>query len=151
MANNYEDSHPQEDIKNDQSLDGLQILVVDDNEDSLFLTTFILESYGVQVITATSALKALDVVKNFRFDVLIFDIAMPKVDGYSLLRKVRQMLGSQNIYTPAIALTALNSEDSYNMAFLSGFQSYVHKPVDPCILIAEITKLLRFSEDGNGE
>ncbi|MCC5639395.1 response regulator [Nostoc sp. CHAB 5844] len=151
MTNNYEDSHLQDDINNDQSLEGLQILVVDDNEDSLYLTTFILESYGVQVTTATSALEALEVIKNFRFDILIFDIAMPKVDGYSLIRKVRQMLLLQKLYTPAIALTALNSDDSYNLAFLSGFQSYVHKPVESNILIAEIKKLLRFAAWENGE
>ncbi|MBE9003462.1 response regulator [Fortiea sp. LEGE XX443] len=151
MTNNYEDSHLQDDIKNYQSLDGLQILVVDDSEDSLFLTSFILESYGVQVTTATSALAALEIIKNSRFDILIFDIAMPKVDGYSLIRKVRQMLRLQKQLTPAIALTALNSEYSHNLALLSGFQSYVSKPVEPNVLIAEITKLLRFYEWENSE
>ncbi|BBD57308.1 response regulator receiver domain protein [Nostoc sp. HK-01] len=151
MANNYEDSHRQDDINHCPSLEGLQILVVDDNEDSLVLTTFILESYGVQVTTATSALEALELIKNCRFDILIFDIAMPKVDGYSLIRKVRQMLTLQKQHTPAIALTALTSEDSYNLAFLSGFQGYIHKPVEASVLIAEITKLLGFSQEGNGE
>jgi len=151
MANNFDPSHLQDDIKNYHSLEGLQILVVDDNEDSLFLTTVILESYGVQVTTATSALLALEAIKNFRFDILIVDIAMPKVDGYSLIRKARQMLLLQKRHTPAIALTALSSEDSYNMALLSGFQSYVNKPIDASILIREITKLLRFSHWENGE
>ncbi|MBE9208575.1 response regulator [Nostoc sp. LEGE 06077] len=151
MANNYEDSHLQDDIDHYQSLDGLQILVVDDNEDSLFLTTFILESYGVQVTKATSALEALEVIKNCRFDILIFDIAMPKVDGYSLIRKVRQMLLLQKQHTPAIALTALTSEDNYNLAFLSGFQGYIHKPVEASVLIAEITKLLILPQGEHGE
>lgn len=151
MANNFDHSHHQDDIKDYQSLEGLQILVVDDNEDSLFLTTVILEGYGVQVTTATSATLALEAIKNLQFDILIFDIAMPEVDGYSLIRKARQMLLLQNRHIPAIALTALCSEDSYNIALLSGFQSYVNKPVDASILIREITKLLSFSYWENGE
>ncbi|MBU7583036.1 MAG: response regulator [Nostoc sp. TH1S01] len=151
MANNYKDLHLQDDVKNDQSLDGLQILVVDDNEDSLMLTTFILESYGLQVTTAKSALDALKLIKNRRFDVFIFDIAMPKVDGYSLIRKVRQMLLLQKQHTPAIALTSLTAEESYRLALLSGFQGYVHKPVEAGVLIAEITKVLGFAQGENGE
>ncbi|MBD2435775.1 response regulator [Nostoc sp. FACHB-110] len=151
MANNFEHSHLHDDIKDYQSLEGLQILVVDDNEDSLFLMTVILENYGVQVTTATSAILALEAIKNSRFDVLIFDIAMPEVDGYSLVRKARQMLLLQQRLTPAIALTALSSEESYNLALLSGFQSYVNKPVDAGILIAEITKLVRFPDGENQE
>jgi CheY-like chemotaxis protein len=151
MTNDYEDTHLHGDINNYQSLVGLHILVVDDNDDSLFLTTFILESYGVQVTTATSALQALEVIKNSEFDMLIFDIAMPKVDGYSLIRKVRQMLLLQKRHTPAIALTALSSEEGHNLALLSGFQGYVSKPVETSTLIAEITKLMRFSGLENGE
>jgi CheY-like chemotaxis protein len=145
MTNNFERSHLQDDIKDYQSLEGLQILVVDDNEDSLFLTSVILEGYGMQVTTATSASLALEAIENLRFDILIFDIAMPEIDGYSLIRQARQMLLLQKWYSPAIALTALSAEDGYNMAMLSGFQSYVNKPVDATILIGEITKLLRFS------
>jgi CheY-like chemotaxis protein len=145
MANNFDPSHLQDDIKDYQSLEGLQILVVDDNEDSLFLTAVILEGYGMQVTTATSATLALETIKNLRFDILIFDIAMPEVDGYSLIRQARQILLLQKRHPPAIALTALCSEDSYNLALLSGFQSYVNKPVDASVLISEITKILRFS------
>ncbi|MBD2457128.1 response regulator [Nostoc sp. FACHB-87] len=151
MTNNYEDSHLQDDVKNDQSLDGLQILVVDDSEDSLLLTKFILETYGMQITTATSALEALKLIKNCKFDVFIFDIAMPKVDGYSLIRKARQMLLWQKQHTPAIALTSLTAEESYHLALLSGFQGYVHKPVETAVLITEIKKVLGISPGENGE
>ncbi|ALF52867.1 chemotaxis protein CheY [Nostoc piscinale CENA21] len=151
MTNNYEDSHLQDEINNNQSLDGLQILVVDDSDDSLILTTFILETYGMQVTTATSALEALKLIKNQRFDIFIFDIMMPKVDGYSLIRKARQMLLWQKRHTPAIALTSLTAEESYNIALLSGFQGYVPKPVEAGVLIAEITKVLGISPGENGE
>ncbi|OCQ98341.1 two-component system response regulator [Nostoc sp. MBR 210] len=151
MANNYEDPHLQDEIKNDQSLDGLQILVVDDSDDSLLLTKFILETYGMQVTTATSALEALKLIKNQKFDIFIFDIMMPKVDGYSLIRKARQMLLWQKQHTPAIALTSMIAEESYHLALLSGFQGYVHKPVEAGVLITEITKILGISPGENGE
>ncbi|MBD2447509.1 response regulator [Nostoc sp. FACHB-152] len=151
MANNFDNSHLQNEINDYQSLEGLQILVVDDNEDSLFLTTLILENYGMQVTTATSATLALEAIKNLRFDILIFDIAMPEVDGYSLIRQARRMLLLQKRHPPAIALTALSSDESYNTALLSGFQSYINKPVDASILIEEIAKVLRFSSWENEE
>jgi CheY-like chemotaxis protein len=145
MTTHAEIPHPQEDAKNVQSLDSLRILLVDDNEDSLILTTFILESNGFQVKTATSVLEALEIIKQLKFDVLISDIAMPEVDGYSLIRKIRESSIVQQSEIPAIALTALSSDESRSTAFASGFQSYVNKPVEPSILLAEIQRVVNKS------
>ncbi|MDZ8051574.1 MAG: response regulator [Aulosira sp. ZfuVER01] len=142
MTTNADNKHPQEDTKNSQSLDGLRVLLVDDNEDSLILTTFILENNGLQVKTATSVLIALENIKQLKFDILISDIAMPEVDGYSLIRKIRDSSISEQREIPAIALTALSSDESRSMALASGFQSYVNKPVEPTVLLAEIKRLI---------
>lgn len=142
MSNNSEELHPQNATNIYQSLDGLHILAVDDNADSLFLTTCVLESYDVQVTTATSASEALEAVKQFKFDMLIFDIAMPDMDGFTLLNQIRNNVLTENKNIPAIALTALGSDEDFNMAFKSGFQGFVNKPLDPNILIAEILKLM---------
>ncbi|MBD6618658.1 response regulator [Komarekiella sp. 'clone 1'] len=149
MAKNPKDQHPLDVTKDFQSLDGIQVLVVDDNADSLFLTTCILESYGSRVITATSALQALEAIKQFKFDIFIFDIAMPEMDGFSLISKVREITLSEKQQIPAIALTALGSEEGYSLALTSGFQSYVNKPVEPTLLVAEITKLINQSSAFN--
>ncbi|HEY9799799.1 MAG TPA: response regulator [Leptolyngbyaceae cyanobacterium] len=141
MSNNSEEQHPQNVTNSDNSLDGLQILVVDDNADSLFLTTCVLESYDVQVTTATSGAEALEIVEKFKFDMLIFDIAMPDMDGFTLLKQIRNNELTENRNIPAIALTALGSEEDLKMALKSGFQGYVNKPLDPNMLIAEILKL----------
>ncbi len=141
MSNNSEGLHPQNVTNSYHSLDGLHILVVDDNADSLFLTTCVLESYDVQVTTATSAAEALEVVKELKFDMLIFDIAMPDMDGFTLVNQIRNNVLTENKNIPAIALTALGSEEDINMALKSGFQGYVNKPLDPNILVAEILKL----------
>lgn len=142
MTSNPKDSHPQEDTKDFQSLDGLRVLLVDDNEDSLILTTFILETTGLQVKTASSVLEALEKIKQTKFDILISDIAMPEIDGYSLIRKIRQGNISEQRDIPAIALTALSSDESRSAALASGFQSYVNKPVEPTVLLAEIKHLI---------
>ncbi|BAZ00737.1 two-component response regulator [Tolypothrix tenuis PCC 7101] len=142
MTKNREEPHPQEDTKNFPSLDNLRVLLVDDNEDSLFLTTFILENQGLQVTTATSVTQALETIKDLKFDILISDIAMPEIDGYSLIRKIRNSTLTEQRELPAIALTALSSDESRSMALASGFQSYVNKPVEPTILITEIRRLI---------
>ena len=142
MTSNPKNSHPQEDTKNFQSLDGLRVLLVDDNEDSLILTTFILETTGFQVKTASSVLEALETIKQTKFDILISDIAMPEIDGYSFIRKIRQSKISEQRDIPAIALTALSSDESRSAALVAGFQSYVNKPVEPTVLLAEIKRLI---------
>lgn len=142
MMTNAEIPHPQEDAKNFQSLDSLRVLVVDDNEDSLILTKFILENNGFQVKTATSVLEALETIQQLKFDILISDIAMPEIDGYSLMRKIRNSSISEQREIPAIALTALSCDESRSMALASGFQSYVNKPVEPIVLLAEINRIL---------
>ncbi|MDZ7962585.1 MAG: response regulator [Aulosira sp. DedQUE10] len=142
MTKDTEESHPQEDTKNFPSLDNLRVLLVDDNEDSLFLTRFILENNGFQVTTVTSVSQALETIEQLKFDILISDIAMPDVDGYSLIRKIRNSTLSEQRQIPAIALTALSSDESRSIALISGFQSYVNKPVEPTILLSEINRLI---------
>ncbi|WP_096607506.1 response regulator [Calothrix sp. NIES-2100] len=146
MTNNAEDPHLQEETKDFQSLDGLRVLLVDDNEDSLILTTFILENIGLQVKTATSVSQALETIKQSKFDILISDIAMPEMDGYSLIRNIREGSISEQREIPAIALTALSSDESRSMALDSGFQSYVNKPVEPTVLLGEIKRLISKSK-----
>ncbi|MGH7998427.1 MAG: response regulator [Brasilonema sp.] len=141
MSNFPENRHLNDDIKIFHTLDGLQIVVVDDDPDSLVLTTFILESYGVQTITATSALETLELIKQFIPDVFIIDIAMPEIDGYSLIRRIRTLNPPQN-EIPAIALTAIDSEESRDLAFKCGFQSYLIKPTEPDELATEIMHLI---------
>jgi CheY-like chemotaxis protein len=145
VSNNWEELHPQNGNNSYHSLDGLHILVVDDNSDGLFLTTCVLENYDFQVTTATSASSALEAVKQLKFDMLIIDIAMPDIDGYTLVNQIRNDLRSKNQNVPAIALTALGIEEYEKIALKSGFQGYVSKPLDFNILLAEIIRLVEKS------
>jgi len=115
--------------------------VVDDNADTLELVSFILEEYGTEVITAASATEAIAAIAQFNPNILISDIAMPGVDGYSLIRKVRTLSSERGGQIPAIALTAYASEEERSRLLDSGFQMHIAKPVDPAKLVAVVANL----------
>lgn len=141
MSNDSENFHPDDDIDDFEPLEGLRVLVVDDDADNCNLIAFILESAGARVMTAASTVEALQVMGQFEPNLLISDIAMPEVDGYSLIRRVRTLdlpLGA----IPAIAVTAMDVQEGRKLAFMSGFEAYLMKPVEPTELITEIIKLI---------
>ena len=128
-------------MNNFSNIEGLRILVVDDDVDTLELITFILEEYQMQVTTAASASEALDSLTRSLPHIMISDIAMPGEDGYSLIRKVRNLEAESGGHIPAIALTAFAREEDRILALDAGFQMHVAKPVDPFELVAVVAKL----------
>jgi signal transduction histidine kinase len=123
-------------------LDGVRLLVVDDDDDSRDLITCILQDWGASVTSASSAEEAMRLLQQSRPDVLLSDIGMPDVDGYALLRKVRGMPPEQGGGVPAIALTAYASESDGARARAAGFQAHVTKPIDPDALTAAVAHLV---------
>ncbi|HEY9749411.1 MAG TPA: ATP-binding protein, partial [Allocoleopsis sp.] len=121
---------------------GLKALVVDDEADMRELVAVILSQAGAEVSVATSAATALSILDQFQPDVLICDIGMPAVDGYVLLRHIRQRHLDQGGQIPAIALTAYASEVDRQEAIAAGFQLHLAKPIDPAELIAAVTSLV---------
>jgi PAS domain S-box-containing protein len=119
-----------------------RILVVDDEPDIRDLISFILQEYGVEVTTVASAKAALEYLSQSTPDILISDIGMPEVDGYMLMRQVRQRSPQQGGNLPAIALTAYAGEINQQQALAAGFQLHVSKPVDPEVLIKAIASLI---------
>jgi len=136
-------------VNNFSVLNGLRVLVVDDNVDTLELVTIILGEYGTEVITAASATEAIEAITQgarsasaqLKPNILISDIAMPGVDGYSLIRKVRTLSSEQGGQIPAIALTAYASEEERTRILDAGFQMHIPKPVEPSELVAVVAKL----------
>lgn len=123
------------------ALDGLRVLVVDDQVDTLELIAFILQQCKAQVMSATSASVALDAIANSQPDILISDIGMPEEDGYSLIRKVRTLEAESGGLIAAIALTAFARDEERTLAFEAGFQRHVPKPVDPAELVRVVAHL----------
>ncbi|MEH1800476.1 MAG: response regulator [Nostoc sp.] len=145
MPDNFEDTRSEKDTRDLDIFQGLTILVVDDSTDILFLITYIFESYGIQVITASNASAAFEIIKQYQVDLLIIDIAMPLENGYSLIQKVRSLTSPLAREIPAIAFTGSSEDKVDKKALASGFQTYIQKPSDLEQFITEVAKLLQIS------
>ncbi|AFZ59737.1 PAS domain S-box protein [Anabaena cylindrica FACHB-243] len=132
-------------------LSGIKILVVDDDADSRDFITFVLELYGAEVITVASGFEALEAFIQSQPDVLVSDIGMPKMDGYELLKKIRNWSSdtdgqipsvSESMSPKAIALTAYAGEFDQQQAIAAGFQMHISKPVEPDALATAVAQLV---------
>jgi signal transduction histidine kinase len=123
-------------------LDGVRILVVEDDHDGRELVALILRDRGAQVITAASAQQALQLLEQEAPDVLVSDIGMPDMDGYAFIRHVRARPASAGGGTPAIALTAYTRELDRRQAEAAGFHHHLAKPVTPGALLRTIGEVL---------
>jgi len=123
-----------------QPLEGLRVLVVEDEPDARELLSLTLECAGASVEAVTSTQEALDNLRVSKPDVLLSDIGLPVESGYELIRRVRS-LSSQARNIPAVALTAFATEKDRQLAISAGFQMHLAKPVDPDALVAAIERL----------
>jgi len=136
-----EDAHRNQTAAWPMKLAGVSILVVDDEFDSRELLAEILRQYGAQTRTAGSASEALSEIDRSTPQVLLSDIGMPLVDGYELIREIRQRIGENEMI--ALALTGLGSGKDKERALADGFQQCIVKPVDPGRLVDAIERLLQ--------
>ena len=118
--------------KKARSFEGLDVLVVEDSEDTLMLLSALFRNKGANVITAASAAEALQSAKDRRPDVVISDIGMPDVDGYEFLKQLKQMPGLSDV--PAIAVSGYASDEDRQRALSVGYLTLVPKPVDVDVL-----------------
>ena len=122
-------------------LAGLRILVVDDTADTLRLLSFVLERYGAEVLTASSAAEAFEQVTRQAPDVLVSDIGMPGEDGYSLMRRIRALEPERGGQIPALACTGFSWQYDRGQSLAAGFQAHLAKPIDLTALVHEIAHL----------
>jgi PAS domain S-box-containing protein len=120
-------------------LEGVRVLVVDDEEDARQLLTTVLKQCGAETFAAASAQEAFQLIQQTKPDVLISDIAMPYEDGYSLIHRIRTSETISKL--PAAALTAYARPEDRTAALVAGFQTYLTKPVEPTELIAVVASL----------
>jgi len=123
------------------SLDGVTVLVVDDDEQSRAIVTEYLERQRASVRIAASAAEAFELVQRERPDVLIADIAMPGEDGYTLIRRLRACSSPAVASIPAAALTSFARDEDRQLALQAGFQRHLSKPIDPLVLINTVAIL----------
>src|SRR2546423_138050 len=121
-------------------LQGIRILVVDDNPDHLEIMRGVLTHAGARVDTAHTAQEAFDALEAAPPDIVISDLAMPHATGYNLIRRIRR--SSRSSAVPAIAMTAFFADEHRDKALAAGFDEWVAKPAIESI-VGLVAGLLR--------
>ena len=127
------------------SLDGLRVLLVEDEPDGRDLVEEVLKAAGARVVSAESAEEGRALFATFEPDVLVSDIGMPGEDGYSLIRSIRAL--PERGAVPSLALTAYAREEDRLRSLRAGFDGHLAKPLDPVELVASIGRLVLASRE----
>ena len=143
LAGNPSERDPQPEQDPERALSGVEVLVVDDEEDARDLVATVLERAGAVVTQANSVSAALRQLSTQEIQVIVSDLGMPGEDGYVLLRRVRSSSTPHARDVPALALTAYARADDRDRALLAGFQAYASKPIDPARLVKVVAGLVR--------
>ncbi|HIK06019.1 MAG TPA: PAS domain S-box protein [Trichormus sp. M33_DOE_039] len=142
---NQRDTEAQKNSKGDFAalcLEGVRIITVDDDADTRDYIACALKQAGAEVVVVNSALEVLKIISQSQVDILLADIGMPDIDGYTLMRQIRELSPERGGNIPAIALTAYTRESDQQQAMAAGFQKHMSKPVDPFELAQVIANLL---------
>jgi YesN/AraC family two-component response regulator len=132
--------------ENRRNLEGLLVLLVEDDRDTREIVGILLERAGANVTSIASSGKALVALERMRPHILIIDIGLPDEDGYALIRKARALLDQRGEKIPAVALTAYTSEEDRARALSAGFEIHMPKPPGPAQLIDVVARLTGRSE-----
>jgi CheY-like chemotaxis protein len=124
-----------------KTLDGLKILLIEDDEDTREVLTLGLGLYGADVTPVSSASAALVALERERPDVILSDIGLPDEDGLALIRRVRRLPPSHGGRVPAVAVTAFTLCDDADEAARAGFQRHFRKPVETAALFSALAEL----------
>lgn len=130
-------------VENVPRLNGLHVLVVDDEEDTREFLSVVLKRCGARVTAVRSASEGLAALQEVRPDILLSDIGMPGEDGLSLIKRVRALPAQSGGQTPAAALTAFVRLEDHDQVLRSGFQAHLAKPVSPLELTTIIAGLAK--------
>jgi two-component system OmpR family response regulator len=122
------------------SLQGLRVLIVDNNDDCRVMLSVLLQWYGVQVQTASSVKLALEIFGQWQPDILVSDIAFPGEDGYALIQQVRNKAGRGELMI-AIAVTGYDSQKRSQRGLCHGFDLWFSKPLDIDEFVAVLASL----------
>lgn len=119
-------------------LEGLKILLVEDDQEALEMLTIYLSMEGADVSGCDDAIEALERLKTEQFDLMIADIGMPYMNGHDLIKAVREELKLDGQKLPAVALSGFAARSDKEFSIACGFQAHLTKPLDPQVLISSI-------------
>jgi PAS domain S-box-containing protein len=142
-ADSLDESRQSDSFRQQPSLNGINVLLVDDDAETLEMISAVLRERQASVTAVRSASEALSAIEGSKPDVLVSDIAMPEQDGYELIEKLRSLESGKDI--PALAITAYAGAPDRARALDAGYQRYLPKPIEPAELVAVVASLA-----GNG-
>jgi CheY-like chemotaxis protein len=122
-----------------------RILIIEDNEQNLYLETFILQKNGHEVIQARNGESGIALANQMAPDLILLDIQLPGMDGYSVAQQLRKKPGIANV--PIIAVTSYAMTGDRERILEAGCTSYIEKPINPDTFHAEITQFLQNGHD----
>jgi CheY-like chemotaxis protein len=129
--------------KAQRTLDGLRVLVVEDDDDTREVLTLGLSLYGADVVAVNCAADAMQELSRANPDVIVSDIGLPDEDGLSLIRRVRKLSPAHGGRVPAVAVTAFTLSDDAEEATRAGFQRHFRKPVETQALFGAVAAVAR--------
>jgi len=112
------------------------ILLIEDNEENRYLATFLLEKHGFKVVPARDGARAIEIAQAVAPDLILLDIQLPVMDGYTIARALRDMESLRG--TPIIAVTSYAMVGDREKALAAGCNGYIEKPIDPETFVAEV-------------
>jgi len=134
---------PTRDVADHVWLDGIKVVVIEDDVDAAEMVATVLRQHRAEVTTIDSGERALRVLAEYRPDVLVCDIGLPDIDGYALMERLRAMERARGRrYVPSVALTGFATEEERQRAASVGYQTHVSKPVEPDRLVQVIAQFV---------
>lgn len=117
-----------------------KILVIEDNEQNMYLTTFILEKHDYQVLQASNGVDGIKLARQEKPDLILLDIQLPVMDGYAVARELRKI--QELASAPIVAVTSYAMPGDRDHALEAGCTGYIEKPINPATFITEIKQYL---------
>lgn len=126
-----------------------KILVIEDNEQNMYLVNFILEVHGYEVIQARNGSDGISKAREHKPDLILLDIQLPVIDGYTVARELRKINTLQNV--PIVAVTSYAMPGDREHALEAGCNGYIEKPINPDTFINEIKQFIQADTNGEGQ
>jgi CheY-like chemotaxis protein len=124
-------------------LNGVRVLIVDDDPESLDVSAMVLRVAGAEVRTAAGPFGAYEVIRTWQPAVVLTDLAMPGEDGFMLFRSMRTTFAERGLRVPIVAFTAYGTTENRTRALQAGFDLYLTKPIDPRRLTSAVAEVTR--------
>jgi two-component system, cell cycle response regulator DivK len=126
-----------------------KVLVIEDNEQNMYLVNFILEFQGYEVIQARNGSDGVSMAREHQPDLILLDIQLPIMDGYTVAREIRKIETMHNV--PIVAVTSYAMPGDREQALAAGCNGYIEKPINPDTFIIEIKQFIHANTDGEGQ